>query len=143
MKWVSLFLLSVFALKMEHVSGNHQNRFIVNIVELLPPHFNTSRFMCTGTVFSSKHVLTTAKCVENRNLRLNVREFTYTNNNIGGLTISNFFCKYSVKTIKTKLKQHSMSSDSVDRVFIHPDYKGLERENNVAVVKVISKTIQK
>ena len=53
-------------------SSQHANRFLVNIVEQPPPFFNTSSFMCTGTVITASHVLTTAQCVEDTNLRISI-----------------------------------------------------------------------
>lgn len=67
-------VLSVILLVcVNNCSSQHANRFIVNIVERPPPFFNTSSFMCTGTVITASHVLTTAQCVEDTSLRISIQ----------------------------------------------------------------------
>lgn len=79
MKFLVLLTLSVLTsnLALVEAQSSHQDRFLAQIVEALPPFYNTTRFMCTATVFTKRHLLTTAKCVEDTSLRIEMRLKTF------------------------------------------------------------------
>jgi uncharacterized membrane protein YczE len=79
----------IILMLMNQVSSQHRDRFMVNIVERMPPFFNTTRFMCSGTVVAASHVLTTAKCVEDTSLRIDIQVATVWTEGIIGWGTSN------------------------------------------------------
>lgn len=65
MKLMKLFLKTflVFLAGLEISYGQHQNRFILNVFDYIPPNLSSMRFRCTGTLVTLNDLLVPASCV--------------------------------------------------------------------------------
>jgi hypothetical protein len=57
-----LLVLIVVLLVLHQSSSLEPKRFLVKIGQYTRPHLSTTTVRCSGTVVSSRHVLTTADC---------------------------------------------------------------------------------
>lgn len=59
---ISFSFVSIFLLALNHESSAQNERFIVNVNEFNSRDLSVSRFRCSGTIITNRHVLTTAAC---------------------------------------------------------------------------------
>lgn len=62
MNRITFSFLSIILLAVNHESSVQNERFVVNVNEFNSKDLSISRFRCSGTIITPRHVLTTAAC---------------------------------------------------------------------------------